>query len=91
MHDLHAKKLEAETSESEQREVNLKALRECIKSLPENSSRLVNEHYFAGRTATVIAQATGRAEGAVRMALLRIRLGLQQCIKQRALRDETAK
>lgn len=81
LHDWHARSLESEVSE---KAADVEALRECLKSLPENSNRLVREHYFAGRTSAELARACGRSEAAVRMTLLRIRQSLRQCVQQRA-------
>lgn len=80
----HAAKLESEHAQDEHRVAEVKALRECLKALPEHSNKLVHEYYFVGRNSTELARTLGRSESAVRMALLRVRQVLRQCVQQRA-------
>lgn len=61
----------------------LTALRQCLESLREHGGKLVREHYFKGRPAAEIARELGKTEGAVWVALLRIRGALRQCIDSR--------
>lgn len=85
LQNWHADRLESETGQDARRLAEMQALRECLKALPENSSQLVQAHYFAGRTSAELARTFGRSESAVRMALLRIRQVLRQCVQQRAV------
>lgn len=59
------------------------ALQECLKKLPEPSAKMLREYYFQERSAVEIARTAGRQEGAVRMALLRVRQILRDCIEKR--------
>jgi len=68
----------------------LAAMELCIQNLPENSARLVREHYFKSRSSAEIAAEQGKKEGAVRMTLLRIRQGLRDCIETRLINAPTA-
>lgn len=56
------------------------ALAHCLGKLPDKSRRLVERHYTAGESAEAIARSAGRTGSAVRMALLRIRTALADCI-----------
>jgi RNA polymerase sigma-70 factor, ECF subfamily len=67
--------------EDAQRVVDLDALRECMSLLPARSARLVEEHYFKGRTIAALARELRKSAGSVRMALLRLREGLRECIR----------
>jgi RNA polymerase sigma-70 factor (ECF subfamily) len=64
-------------------DLELSALQDCVKSLPEHSADLVYEHYFKGRSSTELAKTMGKNESSVRMTLLRIRQALRDCIQQR--------
>jgi RNA polymerase sigma-70 factor (ECF subfamily) len=57
------------------------ALQDCLKDLPGESSQIVTEHYFRGRSLVSLAGDLGRKEGAVRVALLRIRASLRRCVQ----------
>lgn len=61
----------------------LAALDLCVKRLPPQSAQLVEDFYTKRRTAAAIASSTGRKEGAVWMALLRVREALRQCVTSR--------
>ena len=67
-------------SESER---EIMALEECVKTLPEQSASLVEQHYLKARSSSEIAREIGRSESAVRMTLLRIRHVLRDCIQKR--------
>jgi len=56
------------------------ALARCLGKLPDKSRRLVERHYTEGESAEAIARSAGRTGSAVRMALLRIRTALGECI-----------
>jgi RNA polymerase sigma-70 factor (ECF subfamily) len=71
------------------RGVDLEALRQCMGRLPAGSARLVEEHYFQGRTIASMAREGRRSAGSVRMALLRLREALRECIRSQA-RDEAS-
>jgi RNA polymerase sigma-70 factor (ECF subfamily) len=64
-------------------EREIEALSACMKALPRESARMIQAHYFRGRTAADIARGEGQRGGATRMALLRIRRALRQCVEAR--------
>jgi RNA polymerase sigma-70 factor (ECF subfamily) len=64
-------------------EQEIAALESCVKRLPLHSAELVDAFYYKHRSAAAIASATGRKEGAVWMALLRVREALRQCVTSR--------
>ena len=61
----------------------LQALEACIGGLSGASAELVNEFYFNNQKAGDIARKVGRTEGAVWVALLRIRQALRRCVETR--------
>jgi RNA polymerase sigma-70 factor (ECF subfamily) len=71
------------------RGVDLEALRQCMTRLPPGSARLVEEHYFKGRSLASLALEGRRSAGSVRMALLRLRETLRDCIRNNA-KDEAS-
>ena len=80
--------LEAEQAESAGRDAEafdreMRALEECLKTLPPESSDLVQQHYFGGRSLVALAGERGRKESAVRVALLRVRHALRRCMNGR--------
>ena len=62
-------------------EREMAALQDCLKDLPGESSQIVTEHYFNGRSLVSLAGELGRKEGALRVALLRIRASLRRCVQ----------
>jgi RNA polymerase sigma-70 factor, ECF subfamily len=70
----------ASDAEPAHQERRIAALKGCLKTLPESSAGLVKSHYYARRSAQEIAQESGRTEGAVWIALLRVRKSLRECI-----------
>jgi RNA polymerase sigma-70 factor (ECF subfamily) len=69
------------------RGIDLEALRQCMGRLPQGSAMLIEEHYFQGRTIASLAREGRRSAGSVRMALLRLREALRECIRSQA-KDE---
>jgi RNA polymerase sigma-70 factor (ECF subfamily) len=80
--------LEGEDDEAK-RGVDLEALRQCMDRLPPGSARLIEEHYFQGKTLASLATEGRRSAGSVRMALLRLREALRDCIRSHA-KDEAS-
>jgi RNA polymerase sigma-70 factor (ECF subfamily) len=80
---LGRKLASAEEGALEKCEREVQALRQCLGSLPDQSSRLVTEFYYKERTAVEIAHGNGRKESAVWMTLMRIRQALRRCIEGR--------
>ena len=66
------------------------ALARCLNRLPDKSRRYVERHYYRGESAEVIARSLGKSGSAVRMALLRIRAALAECIRLRLTRTGVA-
>jgi RNA polymerase sigma-70 factor (ECF subfamily) len=62
-------------------EREMAALRDCLEGLPAESSQIVNEHYFRGRSLVALAGELGRKEGTLRVTLLRIRGALRRCVQ----------
>lgn len=76
--------LEAENQDDDGRiGIELAALKQCLGSLPSASARLVEEHYLKGRSIVSLAAESRRSAGSVRMALLRLREALRDCIRRR--------
>jgi RNA polymerase sigma-70 factor (ECF subfamily) len=75
--------LDAEDDEEGQGGIDLVALRRCLGGLPAQSARLVEEHYLKGRSIVSLAAEANRSAGSVRMALLRLRESLRDCIRRR--------
>jgi RNA polymerase sigma-70 factor (ECF subfamily) len=79
--------LESEDDDA-RRGVDLEALRRCLARLPPGSARLVEEHYFKGRTIASLAVEGQKSAGSVRMTLLRLRESLRECIRRNAAEAE---
>ena len=67
----------------QEREGEIAALRECVRTLPPHSAGLVSDHYERRLSSAEIARRTGKNEGAVRMTLLRVREALKNCLRIR--------
>lgn len=64
-------------------------LRECLRLLPGRATAMVQMRYREGKNSKEIARKMGLSAEAVRMALVRIRLNLRECIGRRlALQSE---
>ncbi len=75
--------VESENDQVARRDRELEGLRRCMDLLPAESSDLVTQHYFGARALADIAARLAKKESAVRMALLRIRRMLRQCVERR--------
>lgn len=64
-------------------EMELAALEACLRGLSRDGAQLVSAYYFRAETAAEIGRRIGKGEGAVRMALLRVRQALRSCVEQR--------
>ena len=76
-------------SRLDRRARELSALKSCLKRLPEDSGRLVAAYYTERASSGEIAHKLGKKESAVRMALLRIRQALRECVQTRIVSLET--
>lgn len=65
-------------------------LRLCLEKLPERSRRLVRLRYEEGETAERIAERECSQPTAIRVALLRIRQALRDCVKTQAAEGASA-
>lgn len=74
---LHA----CEREEPDER--RLGALAACLQDLPAAARSLIDARYRAEASVAELAQRSGRAQTAVRMALSRVRQLLRRCIEQR--------
>jgi RNA polymerase sigma-70 factor (ECF subfamily) len=72
-----------------ERSRQIDALRKCREKLPETSRRMVALRYDRGLEIRSVADEVGSTIGAIKVALLRIRVALARCVQAR-LREETA-
>jgi RNA polymerase sigma-70 factor (ECF subfamily) len=70
-------------------EIYLRALEICKSKLPENQRELVDLRYEPGHSLEAHARETGRKASALRVALMRIRGALRECI-ERSLNEHPA-
>ncbi len=77
VHQLAARPI---TADEDERRV---ALRHCLSTLTERSLELLRQRYWPGQSISAIASQRGRTEGAIKMALMRLRQALAQCIQQK--------
>ncbi len=63
-------------------------LEECVRSLPESSRRLIEQHYRQGISMEEMARRGRRNPAAVRQAICRIRLRLKGCIEKKRNRND---
>jgi len=77
-------------STDDDRTRQIDALRMCRETLPEPSRRLVSLRYDRGLEIRAVAAEIGASIGAIKVALLRVRLALARCVQTR-LRGEAAR
>jgi RNA polymerase sigma-70 factor (ECF subfamily) len=82
---LEAVELAYQEGDSKEDEMDLRrrALRECLKQLPETSRNLLELRYVRRAPSDEVARALGRSAAGVRMALMRVRQALSACIEGR--------
>ncbi|MGB0372281.1 MAG: sigma-70 family RNA polymerase sigma factor [Opitutales bacterium] len=61
----------------------LKALKDCINSLPDKTRNLVNLRFEGGYKGEELSEMLGMTHAAVRMSLSRIRKSLRGCVEQK--------
>jgi len=71
----------AETDMPEKPDARLAALEGCLDKLSDTQRRIVHERYTSGCSLEKYAAETGRSPGSIRMALLRIRDILKDCVR----------
>jgi len=69
-------------------EARMEALRACLKTLPEKSSRLLRLRYFEGNSCGEVATKLGAGLNAVYKRLSRLHRGLKECIELRLDKSE---
>lgn len=91
---LDAELAEAVCAESEHQAEKLDdlrdALRPCLTTLTEGNRELVERRYFQGMSIADIAAEVGRTVSAVKVALLRSRRHLSECIQRRLVAEGEA-
>ncbi len=70
-------------SHAEQIDIVREALRPCLKLLTRTNRELVEHRYFQAMSVDDVAESVDRTPGAVKVALLRIRRQLADCVQQR--------
>lgn len=65
----------------------LAALERCLAELPPTSAAMVIGHHLEGRRVGEVASELGKSETSVRMALLRVRRALRDCVQRRLARE----
>lgn len=65
-----------------------KALRPCLETLTAGNRELIEKKYFRGLSIQAIADAVERSAGSVKVALLRTRRHLAECIEGRLAAEE---
>ena len=63
-------------------------LRECLDSLPRQSRQMIQYRYYDDLSHTEVAEQMGSTPGAVRIALMRIRRTLFECVTRRLTEQE---
>lgn len=63
------------------------ALEQCLEHLDEESRRLIDLRYAAGRTVRTLAAEMRSAEGALQQKFFRIRRALRECIEKRTAEE----
>jgi len=59
------------------------ALRNCLQELSPKNRQLIESRYFHQQSVVHVAESAGRTTGAVKVALLRIRQSLADCVRRR--------
>ncbi len=81
--------LAEEMPDSGENEVYLNALENCLSKLTDKQRELVDARYQPGYSLEMHAQITGHKPSALRVALLRVRVALKECI-EKSIRTQPA-
>ena len=81
--DAAAARVEALQAVPDYEDVRQTILRDCMKSLPDRSRRVLDLKYRDGRDSRAISKTTGLQVGAVDMLLSRVRRALQECVARK--------
>ena len=76
--------------ESERLESVRISLRECLQTLAPKSRELIDERYFRNVSIADLSQKLGRSAGAIKVAMLRIRRELAECVDRRLGSEATS-
>jgi len=87
--DWHAADMEARDLADSGVDQQLLLLKRCINKLPDKHSALLKAHYFDEQASEQIARTLDKKAGTIRMALMRIREAIRQCIEQGLITLET--
>jgi RNA polymerase sigma-70 factor (ECF subfamily) len=79
----HLQRAEDDQGSAEEKERELSALEQCMKVLPPESARLLEEFYFEDSSAVEMAQRRQWKDTRIRKALLRIRQALRDCMDRK--------
>jgi RNA polymerase sigma-70 factor (ECF subfamily) len=77
-----AEESEADESQAE----HLQNLRDCLQRLKEPHRQIIQDYYFGNETAESISQRLKKSAGSIRMALVRIRTALRECLEREQLK-----
>ena len=77
--ELVGEEIEQECGQLEDLQV---ALRACLTKLPEKSRSLIDSRYFAGRSIKQLADEVQKTATSIKVALMRIRRGLRDCVQR---------
>ena len=81
--ELVAKIAEESEEQADQLELLREKLRPCLGLLTPGNRQLIEWRYFRAMSMDAVADAADRSVGAVKVALLRIRRQLSECVEQR--------
>ena len=70
-------------SQAQQIDVLRSALRPCLRALSTRNQELIQQRYFRAMSTRAIASAMDRTVSSVKVALLRVRQNLAQCVERR--------
>ena len=81
--DEAAARTEAAHAMPDYAELRHSILRDCMKTLPDRSRKVLDLKYADGRSSREIARTTGMQVGAIDMMLSRLRRALQDCVTRK--------
>ncbi|HBN74354.1 MAG TPA: RNA polymerase subunit sigma-70 [Planctomycetaceae bacterium] len=89
---LDAELVETLSGEVEKQAENIdqlrRALRKCMQSVTPVNRELIEQKYLRAMSLADVAAATDRTVGAIKVALLRVRRQLSECVKKRIAAEE---
>lgn len=89
---LDAELVETLSGEVEKQAENIdqlrRALRQCMQSVTSENRELIEQKYLQSMSLADVAAATNRTVGAIKVALLRVRRQLSECVERRIATEE---